>query len=105
MRFSDLIKERCAALNIASQAELGRLLTKRGVSASANTLSSWHTGSKRPRLGRLAALLDVLELHGADRDRAYRLANELEVGDDAPADATADVCGSADLPERLSDVA
>lgn len=82
--FGALIEQRCKDLGIGSQAELGKLLAAKGVGVSANTLSSWHTGAKRPRPGRLAALFDLLDLHGTDRDRAYRLAAEVEEGDDSP---------------------
>jgi hypothetical protein len=84
--FGELIEQRCAVLAIASQVELGKLLARRGVVVSANTLSAWHTGAKRPRPGRLAILFDVLELHGPDRDRAYRLAHETEVADEPAVD-------------------
>ncbi len=101
--FGALIERRCESLGIASQVELGRLLARKGVSVSANTLSSWHTGSKRPRPGRLAALFDVLELHGPDRDRAYRLANEVEVGDDTPSEPVDAIDGA--LPGSSLDAA
>lgn len=78
--FGALVEERCRQLNIGSQVELGALLASRGCRVSANTISAWHTGSKRPRPGRLGALCDVLQFHGAERDRVYRLA--LEVPDE-----------------------
>ncbi len=80
--FGELLETRCRELDIASQAELGRLLAARGISVSANTLSSWHTGGKRPRAGHLGALCDVLQIHGPSRDRAYRLAQELDLAAD-----------------------
>lgn len=69
-----LIASRMRALEIASQRELRALLSRRGCTVSANTVSAWCTGRKAPAAHHLAALLDTLAVYGSTRDAAYRLA-------------------------------
>ena len=70
-----LLDQRRTALGIRSQAALRELLAGRGCKVSRTTMSKWFTGAPI-RTKHLRVLLDVLDVHGAERDRAYRLAGE-----------------------------
>jgi transcriptional regulator with XRE-family HTH domain len=50
------------------------LAEKYGIAVSAQTISYWLKGDRRPSLGKLIGLLDALDIHGEERDAAIRAA-------------------------------
>lgn len=70
--FPDWLRLRMDRMKIDSQADLMRLINRRGVKCSAATVSSWLTGTRIPRPSTLVVLLDVLGVEEAE-DRAFVL--------------------------------
>ncbi len=74
MTLGQLIRERRTATGFASQAALVARLGLHGIEVTRQTVSNWERGASIPPRKTFVILLDVLAIHGTDRDRAYRLA-------------------------------
>ncbi len=72
--FGDLLSERIKALGHDKHEDTLAYLRRRGVDMSDSCLSSYLHGARRPRPGRMEAILDAFDVHGDDRLTAYRLA-------------------------------
>lgn len=73
MTLGQMLTERLQELGL-SQAELVRLLARRGCEVSPQAVSAWCSDYRRPHLAHLVALLDALVIIGAARAAAIELA-------------------------------
>lgn len=80
--FAKLLNDRREELGLATQGALGDLMEKAGKPVSLTTLSSWHRGASGPKKSHFNALMDVLKIPLAERDRwraaAYAAGPETE---------------------------
>jgi hypothetical protein len=94
--FAQFFNDRLRSLELdgpGGQERFRRLLEERyGTKVTAAAVSHWSTGIRTPGRRYIFAVLDALDVHGADRERALRLA----FGVPGPINTQAD--GLAPLP-------
>lgn len=75
MTLGELLSSRLAELG-HTQAELARLMERAGVEVSTQSISAWMLDQRRPHLTHLLAVLDVLKIHGSEREQAIEAARQ-----------------------------
>jgi transcriptional regulator with XRE-family HTH domain len=86
--FGEFLSAHLRLLGIVKQEDAIAYLRSRGIEVSASSLSWYLSGTRRPRRGRMEALLDALDVpvRGDMRLHAYRLAEASPADDSEPTD-------------------
>lgn len=92
MTFAELLVRRLSDMN-ATQADLSRWLTGRGIPTTRQAVSDWCDGTSRPRGWKWSALFHLLAVTGTDKDvwtDALLAKSVHDETDDSPAPAPSD---------------